>query len=207
MEHVERQIVAMLSDTRHAFDAAMSSLVGGADPATLRDDIVATDRRVNQAESEIRRELIVHASVHGSTEIGVLMAYLLAVKKIERLGDQTKNVFELAEEGVNLVDAPDRDGLIAQRDEISELIGQSGEIFTDRDEDRAAELISQGSALLDRLDAEVKESLHSDAPASVAVPRALLARYLKRIVANVMGVVSMVTRPIDERKGISDDID
>ena len=24
MEHVERQIVAMLSDTRHAFDAAMS---------------------------------------------------------------------------------------------------------------------------------------------------------------------------------------
>lgn len=198
LEHIERQIVTMLADTRHSFDAAMSALLGGADPQVIGEDVRTTDRRVNAAEKEIRRELMVHAAVHGSGEVGTLLAYMLVIKKIERLGDQTKNVFDLAAEHVLLSGAPDLPEMIEQRDEISEMISSAAEIFAERDKEHGGRFIVRGDELLDHFDALIKSRIHSDEPASQAVPRVLLHRYLKRIVANLMGVVSSVLLPLDE---------
>jgi hypothetical protein len=41
--------------------------------------------------------------------------------------------------------------------------------------------------------------MHSDEPARHAVPRAMLFRYCKRIVANISGVVTTLSRPLDRR--------
>lgn len=198
LEHIEHQVVTMLADTRHSFDAAMSAVLGGADPAIVGDDVRTTDRRVNAAEREIRRELMVHAAVHGATEVGTLLAYMLVIKKIERLGDQTKNIFDLAADKVDFSAAPDRSQMVAYRDEISEMITATGEIFAERDGDRAQRFLDRGDELLDEFNELVRRRLHSDERASEAVPRVLLYRYMKRIVANLMGVVSAVVLPLDE---------
>ncbi len=198
LERIELQIIRMLTDTRHAFDEAMSSLIGGADPTVLGPDIRVTDGRINATEREIRRELVVHAAVMGAEDVSTILAYMIVIKKIERIGDNAKNIFDLASEGVQLHQAPDVDRLISFRDTLSEMIASAGEIFGARDQERAKQFISDGDHMLGQFDQLVVELIHSDDPASEAVPRALLYRYMKRIAANLLGVVSSVVMPVDQ---------
>lgn len=198
LERIEQQIIRMLVDTRHEFDEAMSSLVGGADPTVLGPDIRVTDSRINASEREIRRELVVHASVQGAEDVSTILAYMIVIKKVERIGDNAKNIFDLAAEGVRLEGAPDFDLHIRFRDRLSEMIADAGEIFGARDQERATEYIETGDDLLKEFDNLVVELIHSDAVASEAVPRALLYRYMKRIAANLLGVVSSVVQPVDQ---------
>ena len=105
LESIESQIRQMLLDDRHTFDAAINALIGGTDPATVGEDIRQTDRRVNKAERAVRRELVVHVSVHGaSADQTVVMASMSIVKDVERIGDYAKNIFDIANAGVNLSD-------------------------------------------------------------------------------------------------------
>lgn len=198
LERIEQQIIRMLVDTRHEFDEAMSSLVGGADPTALGPDIRVTDGRINASEREIRRELVVHASVQGAEDVSTILAYMIVIKKIERIGDNAKNIFLLAAEGVRLEGAPDIDTHIRFRDRLSEMIAATSDIFAARDQERATEFIADGADLLKEFDQLLIDLIHSDAPASEAVPRALLYRYMKRIAANLFGVVSSVIMPVDQ---------
>jgi phosphate uptake regulator len=198
LAHVEHQVIGMLTDTRHTFDAAMDALVAGADPSSLGDDIHETDQRVNQTEQEIRRELVVHASVHGTKDVGTILAYMLIIKKVERIGDQNKNIFDLAVEGVSFQEADDRGQLAKYRSELSSMFATCGELFTQPSDDRADAYLERCDRLLDEFDDLVLEQVHSHEEASQAVPRALLYRYLKRVAANLGGVVSSVVNPIDQ---------
>jgi hypothetical protein len=57
---------------------------------------------------------------------------------------------------------------------------------------------------------KVREYMHSDQPGHYAVPRAILYRYWKRIVANLLGVVTTAVEPvqtIDYVDGGATDID
>ena len=64
LEQIESKIGQMLGDARHSFDLAASALLAGADPAVVGHDVHATDKRINATEREVRRDLVVHVSVH-----------------------------------------------------------------------------------------------------------------------------------------------
>lgn len=198
LEQIETQIVGMVADCRHTFDAAMGALIGGGDPNAVGDDIGETDRRINDTEQTIRRELVVHVSVHGTQDVPTVLNYILVVKKLERIGDQHKNIFDLALEGVSFVGAPDFERLVAYKDEISAMFGEVTRVLSDQDLDGARVLMDRGDALLDEFDELVIEQVHARTDASQAVPRALLFRYLKRVVANLANVTSSVVVPLDQ---------
>ena len=63
LDNVPREIVDMLADGRHSFDVATSYLLSGGDREAIGADLRETDRRVNEGERQIRRDLLVHASV------------------------------------------------------------------------------------------------------------------------------------------------
>jgi phosphate uptake regulator len=195
----------MIIDGRHTFDAAMNALVGGTDPAAVADDIRGTDQRINEAEQEIRRELVVHASVHGVGDVSTILAYMLVSRMLERIGDNAKNIFDLAEEGVSLGGGDDAEQLLAYRDEISELFSITGTILDARDSDAATEQLERVAELMREFDQVVLAQVRSSDPAVDAVPRALLARYLKRIVANLGNVMSSVALPVDKMDYYGDD--
>ena len=198
LEQVEQRVASMIADCRHTFDAAMNALVGGTDPAAVADDIRSTDQRINEAEQDIRRELVVHASVHGTGDVSTILAYMLVSRMLERIGDNAKNVFDLAEEGVGLGNGDDVAQLLAYRDEISELLSTTATILDARDDEAATEQLGRVAELMREFDAIVRDQVHSEGAAADAVPRALLARYLKRIVANLGNVMSSVVLPVDK---------
>jgi phosphate transport system protein len=197
LDTVERTIREMLDDDRHAFDAATSTLLASAPTETVGPDLLETDRRVNAAERTVRRELVVHASVSGPADLPAMLAYMSIVKDVERIGDYAKNIFDLANTGVDLSAATDHADLVAIRDRVSQLIGETAEALAERDEDRAWQLSREGDGMLDDFDVRVDALIVAEDPARFAVPRALYFRHCKRIVAHLMNVLSSIVMPLD----------
>ena len=197
LDHIEREVLGMIGSCRHSFDLAMSALVSDADITPVGEEVRATDREINGVEETVRRELVVHMAVTGSDDIGAVLGFLLVVKKLERVGDQAKNVFDLAAEGVRFSGAEDYDRFVEFRNQVSTTFADAITVLSDPDGADTTTMIERSQVLMDTFDRLVNELIHSDVPASYAVPRAMLFRYLKRIVANLASVVTTMTDGVD----------
>jgi phosphate uptake regulator len=210
LDLIAHRTVTMLADARHSFDLASAAVLSGADAADVGADIRETDERINRAEQELRGELVTHVAVHGSVEIGSVLSYTLLIKKIERIGDQAKNILDLADEGVSLAGQPDTEAMLTIRREISKMMTEAAELLTTGDIEQTADFRDRADALRFQLESAIREFMHSEEPAVYAVPRAILYRYWKRIVANLGGVVTSATEPLlhqDYLDGGTTDID
>ena len=206
ISQIESQVQRMIADARHTFDLAMNAVTGGA-VETVADEVRRTDRQINVTEIEIRRELLVHISVHGTADAGEMLVFMNMIKDLERIGDYNKNIFDLALEGVSFSGDEDLEQILGFRDELSSRITLMGEILDTRDEDRARAYIERGDHLRREFDGLVNELVHATAPALVAVPRALLYRFLKRVAAHCANVVTAVVMPVDRLDYFDEDDD
>ncbi len=197
LERIEATFQRMFTDDRHAFDLAMSALVGGADPSSVGNDLRTTDAKVNEAEREIRRELVVHASVHGGFDTPEILVYMSIVKDVERIGDYAKNLYDIAADGVVLNQGELKDEMLTLRSSISNMISEVAEVFHQREGERARELFRTGDKLQDDFDERVSQLVTGRVQDPHAVAYALTYRYLKRIVAHLMNVLSAVVMPLD----------
>jgi len=206
ISQIESQVQRMIADARHTFDLAMNAVTGGA-VETVADEVRRTDRQINLTEIEIRRELLVHISVHGTADAAEMLVFMNMIKDLERIGDYNKNIFDLALEGVSFSGAEDLEQILGFRDELSSRIALLGEILDTRDEDRARAYIERSDQLRREFDGLVNELVHATAPALVAVPRALLYRFLKRVAAHCANVVTAVVMPVDRLDYFDEDDD
>lgn len=196
MDQIDARVATMINDARHSFDLATAAVLSGADSAQMRDEVEKTDERINLAEQQLRQELVVHVAVQGSSDIGTVLGLTLLIKKIERIGDQAKNILDLTDEGVSLVDASDIDGFLSDRTIISDMFTETAGLLTDPAPEKVADFRRRADDLRHNCEGKVREFMHSDEPGHYAVPRAILYRYWKRIVANLMGVVTTAVEPV-----------
>jgi hypothetical protein len=199
LDHIVARAIAMLNDARHSFDLASLAVLTDAGSSAVAGDVLATDERINLAEQELRSELIVHVSVQGSSDIGTVLGLTLMLKKIERIGDQAKNILDLAEHGVSLADNADIDAMLDERRELSELFAEAAELLADPDTSAAAmrEFGDRVDAIGAMYQAKIDSYMVSDRPGHEVVPLAIYYRYLRRIVANLLGVVRASTDPVN----------
>lgn len=198
LDEIEARVQTMLRNDRHEVELAMRALLGDASPADVGEEIRAADQKVNRLEREIRRELVVHASVFGGIQSPAVLVYMSVVKDVERIGDYAKNLLDLAIDGANLSLAPDAAMWRELGTEVTEMITSAAAAFRDRDSEACHRIRSRGDVLLDRFDAEVSALIRAgDDPGAQAVARALAFRYFKRIVAHLMNLLSGVVMPLD----------
>jgi phosphate uptake regulator len=196
LDRIEAKVQRMIELDRHEFDLAMSALMGEVVAAEVNDELRSTDQKVNQLEREIRRELAVHASVFGEMQTPAVLVYMSIVKDIERIGDYAKNLLDLALDGASFVDVPDTAEWQRLRGEVSGYIADAADAFLTRNPARARTLLTRGSDLLDVFDDRVTELVSANDPGNQAVARALAHRYLKRVVAHLMNLLSAVVMPL-----------
>lgn len=199
LEQIEGKIGQMLGDARHSFDLSTSALLAGAQAGAVGDDVHATDKRINATEREIRRDLVVHVSVHAAgSDISMILAYMAVSKDIERIGDYAKNIWDLANQGTDLSGAEDLEQLDSYRQRVSLLVAQTAQTFLDRDTEEARRYLGEADVMLKEYDERITEGALSERPSSFGVPRALYYRYLKRITAHLMNVLTALTMPVDQ---------
>lgn len=189
--------VGMLGDARHSFDLATLALLTETEAEVVAADIRETDQRINAAEQELRSELIVHVSVQGSSDIGSVLGFTLLLKKIERIGDQAKNILDLAETGVSLAGSSNIDELLAGRQVVSALFAEAGELLSDPNPSSEAvdEFAERATAIAEEHQTRIDGFMRSERPGHEVVPLAIYYRYLRRIVANLAGVVRTSAEP------------
>jgi phosphate uptake regulator len=194
---IEAKVQTMLRHDTHELGLAMKALLGETVAADVNDELRATDRQVNQLEREIRRELLVHASVLGAIETPAVLVYMSIVKDVERVGDYAKNLVDLARDGANLSEAPNAEEWRGLAGAVSQYITDAGQAFATSNAERARALLSRGDELLKLFDERVSALVRAADPGAQAVPRALTHRYLKRVVAHLMNLLSAVVMPLD----------
>lgn len=197
LDAVQQRFLEMLTDGRRVFDLAMSARVGGADPATLAHDLERTEEGTDEAEREIRRLLLVHASVAGAADLPACLMYMSIAKDAERISDLSKAIFGLAELIGPPGPGPILDDLVALRERVSAMIGETVRIFRDEDTQAAAAFIGAARDLQRHCRDQIHSLVREDQPVAQPAATVLTYRHTSRVVSNLLNVVSSVVMSLD----------
>ena len=85
----------MLDIDLQMFKASIKSL-RKSDTAEINIDIFAMDKKINEFERDVRRKIMTHLVVSGQQDLGSGLILVSVVIDIERIGDYTKNIYDLA---------------------------------------------------------------------------------------------------------------
>ncbi len=192
---INKQFLQMLQDGRHIFDAASNSLLGGTTSDVIREDLYATDLRINKTEMEVRRALVVHGTVHGAGSFPSLLVLMSLVKDAERIGDYSKNLFELACTGASLGTEEERKPLISMKDKISGFLVRAYHLFEGKDADASRDLLKEIEVFQKMCDQRVGQLLRVQGVNEAG--QVLTTRYFKRVASHVGNVVTSIVMPLD----------
>jgi hypothetical protein len=131
------------------------------------------------------------------SDISSVIGFTLLVKKIERVGDHAKNILELTDHGVSLAAVDETDVLLAEREQVAALFGRATELLRvpPPEPDEIREFAEQVNNVIAVCQARIDSYLTSERPGREAVPLAIYNRFLRRIAANLLGVVRAWAEP------------
>jgi phosphate uptake regulator len=198
LDKMRAEFGQMLDAGRHIFDAAANAFLGGTELDVIRQDLFDTDKRINRAEQQIRREIVVHAAVHGAASFPSCLVLMSVVKDAERVGDYAKNIFDLAEVMPHPPQGAYRQDLVELKDRISQLMSRCRETFDTQQLEMAQALIDDARAIEDHCDECVAKLVKEGEETELAAVYALAYRYFKRVASHVFNVATTVVQPIDK---------
>lgn len=193
------ETTGMIREDRLMFDESVRSL-RHSDTAEIGFDIVAKDKMINKYEREVRRKVITHLTVVGNEQsLTAGLVLVSIVIDVERIGDYTKNIVELAlahprrlEGGMFEKDLERIEEIIRKRfDEAEKAFGDSDVELAKRLMREHRPISSECDRLINDLIAEKDKSFG----VGEAVVLALYIRFLKRISAHLTNIVSSVANP------------
>lgn len=191
---------AMLKSTEQMFTESVKSL-RESDSGEMGMDVYEKDQMVNKYEREVRRKVLKHLVITGGKNIIPGLILTTIVIDIERIGDYTKNIKDLAvahpkklkcgifEEDIRKIEKG-----------VAQLFKRANPALRTSDKATASSLMADNwwmlkkcDEILDDLIKEKDTSLGSGAAASTA----MYARFLKRITAHLINMLSSVVNPFD----------
>jgi len=187
----------MLEESETMFNAVYQKLHGKETPSDLKDKIYSIDRGINKLERKIRTRIVEHLSIQPGVDVPACLVLMSVVKDAERLGDYSKNLFEVTE----LLDKPLDPQVFDQyfesiEPELLEIYQKARKAFVDSDEAIAHETIALERKIIQRCQKAVIKLAQSDLDTNTAVCMTLLARHFKRIAAHLSNITSSVVVPI-----------
>ena len=191
----------MLEIDREMFNESIKSL-RSSDTAEIPIDIYAMDKKINEFERDVRRKVMTHLAVGGKDDIGSGLILVSVVIDIERIGDYTKNIYDLAvQHPKKLVAGSFEKKLVEMENSTKEFLNKAIDTFKDQDIDLARKLMTDyktdiSSASNDIVNAIVSGTNDELSP-EVAGSLCLYARYLKRIAAHSRNLVSSIVNPFE----------
>ena len=168
-------------------------------PGVLIADIYERDRQINRYERDVRRKVLTHLSVSPKPDINAGLIMTAIVIDIERIGDYTKNIVELAAGSPEAFDGGELDGEIVELEGIVDgMFEDIGPALKGNDEKLARKILQDHAKLSGRVERALQLLRNNQAltgQAGRAVTAALYLRYLKRVSAHLKNVATSVVNP------------
>ena len=196
LTEINGRFLEMLQDGRHIFDASANCLLGGSDPEVIREDLFETDVRINKTEQRIRREIVVHGSIHGAATFPALLVMMSMVKDAERIGDYAKNIYDLAKHKPQLGSPARVAELVERKDVISRMLVRAQGLFESQDVEGAKAFLKEADAVEDQCDEEIERLMRIEGDNVAGC--VLAQRYFKRVTGHISNIVTSVVMPVDK---------
>ena len=197
MKNIRSQFCEMLDASRRAFQLAADAYLRYADPEAVRAELFALDKSINKSERTIRKELVIHTTVHGAADFDQSLIMMSIVKDGERLGDIAKNIYDLTVSAPDVPEGITKGKLEMVKNAILALIDHCRHIFDAQDEKMATELICQAAAIEDTCDQQIQWFLSEKTDNErIDVAYALAFRYFKRYASHVRNIASSIVQPV-----------
>ncbi len=191
----------MLQIDKKMFDASVTSL-RKQDNADVEIDIYKTDKEINQLEREVRKRVLTHLAVSGSSDLSLSLSLVSVISDVERIGDYTKNIYELAKVHPKRLKSGQWD-LDNIESRVSGRLGDLIDAFKNSDNELAQKIIDDLVEVKDKCDHYIMLLIKGEGElfkSSEAVPLALYLRYLKRVAGHIQNVASSIVNPFHRIK-------
>lgn len=164
-------------------------------------EIRKKDKIVNKYEREVRQKALTHLAVQGVGDLAAGLVLITIIIDVERIGDYTKNIIDLAKYHPALLKGGKFEQRIKEVEHaIRDMFERVQNCILNSDEDEAFALLEQYKSInkicddvLTELITEPDESLSMRGSNTLT----LYVRYLKRINSHFRNITSSVINPFD----------
>lgn len=193
-----KRTVRMLEDDREMFEAASHAL-RRTNTGKLTIDVYERDKKINKYEREVRRNVLTHLALAGKKDIVPGLSLVSVVIDVERIGDYTKNIADLAQAHPKQLPAGKYEKRLTELErEITERFQGFEQILIGSDVKLARALMKAHSDInigLDEITIAMVKYTGDELSSSDAVALALYSRYLKRISSHLTNIASSAVNP------------
>ncbi|HRY47623.1 MAG TPA: PhoU domain-containing protein [Candidatus Paceibacterota bacterium] len=194
-----QQAYAMLDADWLMYEASVESL-RQSDTGEIKIDIFAKDKEVNAHERDVRKKVLTHLALSGGAELTSGLILVSVVTDIERIGDYTKNIYDLSRQHPKRLHGGRLESLLQKVEVgVTRIFEETIQAFKTSDEGMARAIMADYKQELaiacDTITNAVVSGKVTDLGGSDAAALALYARYLKRIAAHSRNIISSVVNP------------
>ena len=164
-------------------------------------DIRKADLKINEFERSVRRKVMTHLAVSGTDDLGSGLILISVVTDIERIGDYTKNIYDLSKFYTKRLNGHDLESDLSNVEEkVVSLFQNSIKAFKKQDLELARQLMKDYKESISKQSDKITNDIISgklsmDADTATAV--AMYSRYLKRIGAHSRNLISSIVNPFE----------
>ncbi|MGB2907305.1 MAG: PhoU domain-containing protein [Candidatus Aminicenantaceae bacterium] len=200
MDQAYQRSFEMLDITLDMFREARESL-RHRDDSEIDLGVKRRDKQVNSYEREVRRMVFNHLALQGTTDLSSGLALVSIIIDIERIGDYTKNMVELALDHPGKLHGGQVEEELGRIEEaVEDNFIQTKKCFTDEDSALALALLEKYAWVNDVCDDRVKDVVQEKDPSihpGDAAALALYVRFLKRVNSHLSNITTSVINPFD----------
>lgn len=181
------------------YEASVQSL-RHSDSAEVKMDIHASDKQINAYERDVRKKVMTHLAVSGGADLSAGLILVSVVIDIERIGDYTKNIYDLACNHPQRLTAGSLEPRLQEAEKgVTNLFRDMIGVFKAQDLEQARRLMAsykeELSGACEAITMEVVAGKAPDLSGADAAAVALYARYLKRIAGHSRNITTSVVNP------------
>ncbi|MBD3343771.1 MAG: hypothetical protein GF401_01760 [Chitinivibrionales bacterium] len=190
---------SMLEDCSMLFSKSWNVFCKKLELEHHKDDIRARDKSINEKEREIRRLLVEHLSLNPGIDSSGCLALMNMVKDAERIGDYSKNIFDLSVmangKSRNLYHSEQIETI---RENIEISLSELHQAFKLSDDKLAKRILDRYIRTKPVCREIVRNIYDEDVSKDDALVGVLLTQYLKRINSHIGNVASGIIFPLDK---------
>ena len=185
----------------HKMFMAASETLRLKDNAELPFDIRKADRKINKYQREVRRNVLTHLTIAGTQNIVPGLVLVSIVIDVERIGDYTKNISELAtSHPARLKAGRWEEDLCAIEELVRDHFPKVIEVLSNQDKQLGRSIMQQERETSRKSDQMVTEiiagnSKNRSLSTGDAVVLAMYARFLKRTNSHLNNVATAIVNP------------
>lgn len=188
-------------DLCHTMVTASVESLRHSDTADVAVDIYEMDQKLNAFERGVRRKVMTHLSLGHTADISSGLTLVSIVIDLERIGDYTKNIYDLAVNHPSRLHAGSHEDALRDVEESAlAKFERTVTAFKKGDELEARKLMDEYKGDISQKTRAIEATLvagQTELSVSDAVTLALYVRFLKRIAAHSRNLVSSLVNPFD----------